>query len=68
MTTPHTNKSIKSMASTQVFKKINLTSEDVPGAKIDIDNIDKYSNVQLKRWLECRALKTTGNRPDLIQR
>jgi hypothetical protein len=56
------------MASTQEFQKINLSSDDVPGAYINIDDFDSFSIVQLKRWVECRGLKATGNKPDLLQR
>jgi hypothetical protein len=53
------------MASTQEFQKINLSSDDVPGAYINIDDFESSSIVQLKR---CRGLKATGNKPDLLQR
>ena len=56
------------MASTQEFQKINLSSDDVPGAYINIDDFESSSIVQLKRWVECRGLKATGNKPDLLQR
>ncbi|CAC5378406.1 unnamed protein product [Mytilus coruscus] len=58
----------QSMASTQSYQKVTLTSDDVPGAKINFDDLDNYGNVQLKRWLECRGLKTGGNKSDLVQR
>ena len=48
--------------------KKTLSPDDVPGAYINIDNFESCSIVQLKRWLECRGLKTTGNKPDLLQR
>ena len=56
------------MASTQEFQKINLSPNDVPGAYININDFESGSIVQLKSWLECRGLKTTGNKPDLLQR
>jgi hypothetical protein len=56
------------MASTQEFQKINLSPDDVPGAYINIDDFESCSILQLKRWLECSGLKTTGNKPDLLQR
>ena len=52
------------MASTQDFQQIQLSPDDLPGAYINIDDFES-SIVQLKRWLECRGLKTTGNTPDL---
>jgi hypothetical protein len=48
--------------------KKTISPDDVPGAYINIDNFESCSIVQLKRWLECRGLKTTGNKPDLLQR
>jgi hypothetical protein len=59
------------MASTQEFQKINLSPDDVPGAYINIDDFESCSIVQLKRWLvgmQGLNLKTTGNKPDLLQR
>ncbi|CAC5369928.1 unnamed protein product [Mytilus coruscus] len=56
------------MASTQGFMKIKLTDKDIPGAKIDLNDFESYGNVQLKRWLQCRGVKTSGNKPELIQR
>ena len=56
------------MASTQSFCKIDLTPDDIPGANLDPNGFIKYGNVSLKRWLECRDLKITSNRSDLIQR
>ncbi|CAC5403327.1 unnamed protein product [Mytilus coruscus] len=56
------------MASTQDFMKIKLTDKDIPGAKIDLNDFESCGNVQLKRWLQCRGVKTSGNKPELIQR
>ena len=56
------------MASTQDFYDIILKSEDVPGAYINPDELENSGNVQLKRWLECRGLKQSGNRCDLLSR
>ena len=56
------------MASTRDFQKVYLADDDVPGAKIDTNQLESYSNVQLKRWLECRGVKSSGNRPELLQR
>ena len=41
------------MASTQDFYDIMPKSEDVPGAYINIDELENCGNVQLKPWLEC---------------
>lgn len=56
------------MASTQDFLKIKLNPEDVPGAKIDLTDVESCGNVQLQRWLGCRGLKTSGKRTELIER
>ena len=68
MTRPHTNKRGTIMASTQTFYDIILKSEDVPGAYINTDELENCGNVQFKRWLECRGLKQSGNRLDLLTR
>ncbi|XP_031327231.1 uncharacterized protein LOC116180523 [Photinus pyralis] len=48
---------------------ISLLPEDVPGAVLRHGvNIEDHSNLELQRWLECRALKKTGNKTDLVQR
>jgi len=54
----------KTMASTSNFANVKLDENDVPGAKLDINDLEKYSNVQLKRWLQCRGLPVSGNRPN----
>jgi len=54
------------MASTQEFKNIKLTVQDVPGANIDLNDLETCGNVQLKRWLECRGIKTSDNRSELL--
>ena len=64
----HANNQQTIMASTRDFHKIVLTDDDVPGAKIDTNQLGSYGNVQLKRWLECRGIKSSGNRPELLQR
>jgi hypothetical protein len=45
-----------------------LTENDVPGAKFIHPSIEEHTNLQLKRWLKCRGLSTTGKRKDLIER
>jgi hypothetical protein len=56
------------MASSQAYQNIKLTPDDVPGAKINTDALENYGNVSLKRWLDCRGLKTSRNRYDLLRR
>ena len=56
------------MASTQDFYDIILKPDDVPGGFINTDELENSGNVQLKRWLECRGLKQSGNRSDLLSR
>lgn len=58
-----TNIDAYSMASNGV-----LTEEDVPGAKFIHQSIEEHTNLQLKRWLKCRGLTTSGKRKDLIER
>ena len=47
---------------------LTLSENDVPGAKFTGIEVEEHTNIQLKRWLECRGLKKTGKRADLIQR
>ena len=56
------------MASCKPFQNINLTEDDVPGAKFVYPEIEDHTNVQLQRWLACRGLQTTGNKSTLIKR
>ncbi|KAK3932703.1 Metabotropic glutamate receptor-like protein B [Frankliniella fusca] len=42
--------------------------DGVPGRKLDTRILDRYKNVQLQRWLECRKLPTTGNKKELQER
>ena len=58
-----TNTDANKMASNSV-----LTENDVPGAKFVHPNIEEHTNLQLKRWLKCRGLSTSGKRKDLIER
>ncbi|XP_052686824.1 uncharacterized protein LOC128165927 [Crassostrea angulata] len=45
-----------------------LLEEDVPGSKFVHASVEEHTNIQLKRWLKCRGLPTSGKRPDLIER
>lgn len=45
-----------------------LSEEDVPGAKFKHVVIEEHSVAELKRWLECRGLKRTGRKADLVKR
>ena len=56
------------MASAGPFVFVKLTENDVPGAKIPHNDFDNHTNMELKRWLTCRVLKTGGNRKQLLQR
>lgn len=47
---------------------VMLSEEDVPGAKFTHMNIEQHSVRELKRWLECRGLKKTGNKKELVER
>ncbi|XP_060596640.1 uncharacterized protein LOC132750648 [Ruditapes philippinarum] len=53
---------------TNTFIHVSLNENDVPGAKFAYSMIEKHSNVQLRRWLYCRDLKTSGNKDDLVKR
>ena len=44
-----------------------LEPEDVPGAKLKFPRVKDHSVQELRRWLECRGLKITGNK-ELILR
>ena len=56
------------MASTNVFQKVYLNENDVPGAKLKYETIEDHTNFELKRWLECRGLKTGGTKSVLVKR
>ncbi|XP_036004801.1 uncharacterized protein LOC105924864 [Fundulus heteroclitus] len=43
-------------------------SQDVPGSQFTGRTVEQHTNVQLKRWLECRGLRKTGKRAELIER
>lgn len=47
---------------------VYLTEDDVPGAKLCKPEIEAHTKAQLSRWLNCRGLKSTGLRPELIER
>ncbi|KAJ8299941.1 hypothetical protein KUTeg_021460 [Tegillarca granosa] len=48
--------------------KVKVDENDIPGAKFVYKTIDEHTNTQLKRWLKCRGLPTTGKRMNLIER
>ncbi|KAF5283655.1 hypothetical protein FQR65_LT13779 [Abscondita terminalis] len=49
--------------------RIILRPEDVPGALLQEHiEIADHSKLQLQRWLECRSLKKTGTKSELVQR
>lgn len=47
---------------------MNLTEEDVPGAKLKFSVIKDNTVADLKGWLACRALPVSGRKTDLIDR
>ena len=55
------------MAASNAFQFV-LRESDVPGAKLVYESIEKHSNIQFQRWLECRGLAKTGNRSKFIRR
>ena len=50
------------------IKVIKLSEDEVPGAKFKGKDVEEHTNIQLKRWLECRGLKKSGKRTDLLNR
>ena len=44
----------------------DIYEKDVPGAKLPNSNLEMCNRYQLSRWLQCRGLKKSGNKPDLI--
>ncbi|XP_052083567.1 uncharacterized protein LOC127720860 [Mytilus californianus] len=50
------------MASSNAYQFVTLKEKDVPGAQLIYPEVENHSNVQLKRWLLCRGLTTTGNK------
>ncbi|XP_060588673.1 uncharacterized protein LOC132744083 [Ruditapes philippinarum] len=56
------------MAASDKMYAVKLTENDVPGAKFRSCDISEHSVVELQRWLQCRGLKLSGNKPELIDR
>lgn len=50
------------------FFNVQLNETDVPGAAFGQKTYEECTVVELRRWLECRGLKISGSRPELIQR
>ena len=58
----------REMASSSLHSLTVLTEEDgVPGSKFEREP-EEHTVDQLKRWLKCRGLKSSGKREDLVQR
>ena len=53
------------MASITVIK---LSEDEVPETKFKGKDVEEHTNIQLKRWLECRGLKKRGKKADLLNR
>jgi hypothetical protein len=45
-----------------------LTEDDIPGTKFAHANVEEHTNLQLKRWLKCRGLVSSGKRSELVER
>ena len=43
-----------------------LCENDIPGAKFSENVCAGHSVTELRRWLECRGLKTNGTKQELI--
>ncbi len=50
------------------FVGVKLNETDVPGAKLIYADLRQHSVTQLRRWLECRGLPTSGNKAELAER
>lgn len=45
-----------------------LLPEDVPGAVLIYNEIEKHSLKELQRWLSCRGLPIQGKKNEIIKR
>lgn len=50
------------------IQAVNLTEDDIPGAKLECEIVEQCSVTQLKRWLLCRGAKTSGRKAALVAR
>ena len=50
------------------FFNVKLLETDVPGAQLGEIGCNNYSVTELRRWLECRGMKTTGKKQELVTR
>ena len=48
------------MAASDKIFAVTLTENDVPGAKFRSSDISEHSVVELKWWLQCRGLISSG--------
>ncbi|KAK4882500.1 hypothetical protein RN001_005819 [Aquatica leii] len=46
----------------------SIALRPVPGAVLQHTNVADHSILQLQRWLECRGLKKSGNKLELLER
>ena len=56
------------MADIDAALLINLTEDEVPGAKLALPIVEENTVLQLKRWLYCRGLHQTGVKDVLVKR
>ena len=49
-------------------KQIALTEEDIPEAKLPRENAEECTVPQLRQWLLCRGVKTSGKKAELVKR
>ena len=59
---------VQNMAASDQFRVTTLTENDVPAARFVYESVEKHSNTQLMRWLECWRLPKTGDRSKLLKR
>ena len=48
------------------FFHVKLCENDVPGAKFSENECAGHFVTELRRWLECRGLKTNGTKQEFI--
>ena len=60
-------RTLVAMALDGTFVNVELNEEDVPGSSL-CKEVEKCSVLELKRWLQCRGLKISGSKQQLINR
>ena len=63
LNSPRNKFNITHMADDQV----DLTPEDIPGARVIEEGIEKLTVAQLKFWFNCRRVNQNGNKKELLE-